>query len=220
MSSPQDIFTQAVDSILSNVHTCMPGIIVSYNESNSTAQVQPALNKNYYSGEIAMPIVENVPVVFPSSSSFSMSFPLSAGDTVLLVMCERSIDLWKSVGGQLTPDDRRKFALSDAVAIPGLQPLNADFSLREEGAFALSYAGSSIVIRQNGDVEIKSSSTIAIGTSVTELLDVISQTLALLSSATAVPAVPSGGSPPQPLTFSATAASLQSQIDAIKGIIS
>lgn len=214
MSTPQDIFRDSVDALISNIHVSMPGIIVDYDASTSSATIQPALNKNYFSGAIEMPVIENVPVIFPSTSQFSLSFPLSAGDTVLLVFCERSIDLWKSVGGQLTPNDRRKFALSDAVAVPGLSSFNSNFSSRSSTDFITQYKGSQVRIQENGDIQIKTSGKIAIGNQVTEVLDVISSFLGDMISALY-------GSPPGPLD-PATAASLgvlQTKIDALKGVI-
>jgi hypothetical protein len=219
MSEPPDIIRDAIWSVLNNVHTALPGIVKAYDPSTNKATIQPALNKNYLSGVIEMPIMENVPVMFQSGVNFAINFPVTVGDYVLLIFCERSIDLWKSVGGQVTPTDPRKFNLSDAVAIPGLMPFTGDFSKNNGTDFIISFGGSTIRIKPDGAVVIETASTVAIGNMTTELLDVLSQTLGFLSSLTAVPAIPSGGSPPQPLTFQAAALALQTQLDAIKGTI-
>ena len=218
MTTPTDILRNSVFNILSDVHTCMPGIVKSFDASTNKATIQPALNKAFTTGEMPMPILENVPMMFPGSGDFRFTFPIREGDYCLLLFSERSIDLWLSVGGQVTPNDRRKFDLSDAIAIPGLLPFNSSFP-NNGTDFTLSFNGSYITIKENGEVVINTSSTVAIGNTTTELLDVLSQTLAFLSSATAVPLIPSGGSPPQPLTFAAAAATLKTQLDAIKGTI-
>jgi len=215
MTTPADIFRNCVWSQLNTIHTCLPGIVKSFDPATNKATIQPALNKSYASGTMEMPVLENVPIMFPKN----VFFPVSAGDYVLLLFSERSIDLWLSVGGQVTPADPRKFNLSDAIAIPGLQPFTADFSGNNGEDYSISFAGSSISIKPNGDIIIKTGNKVAIGNAVTEVLDIISQTLALISSPTAVPAIPSGGSPPQPLTIAAQATMLQALIDAIKGII-
>jgi hypothetical protein len=219
MTTPSDIFRNSVYSILNNVHTAMPGIIVDYDSETNKATIQPALNKNYTTGPLPLPILENVPVMFQRSDSFTFHFPIKEGDYVLLIFVERSIDLWKAVGGQVTPNDKRKFDLSDAIAIPGLMPFTETPTENNNEDFVLSYAGSTIRIKSDGAIVIETSLTVAIGTQTTELLDVLSQTLGFLSSLTAVPAIPSGGSPPQPLTFQASALALQTQLDAIKGTI-
>ena len=138
MTSPSDVFRSSVYSILSNCHTAMPGIVTAYNASTNKATIQPALNKAFLSGEKPLPILENVPIMFSGGSDFTITFPIRPGDYVLLIFCERSIDLWKSEGGQVTPDDPRKFHLSDAIAIPGLQPFNGDFSNRNNQDFTIT----------------------------------------------------------------------------------
>lgn len=215
MTTPSDIFRNCVWSQLNTVHTCLPGIVKAYEPSTNKATIQPALNKAYASGTMDMPLLENVPIMFPKN----IFFPVNEGDYVLLLFAERAIDLWLSVGGQVTPTDPRKFNLSDAIAIPGLEPFTTDFSSNNGTDYSINFAGSSISIKPNGDIIIKTANKVAIGNSTTEVLDVISQTLDLIASPTAVPAIPSGGSPSQPLTIAAAATALKNLIDAIKGVI-
>lgn len=216
MSSPSDIFRASVFSVLNNCHTAMPGIITSYNASTNKATIQPALNKAFLSGEKPLPILENVPIMFPGGSGFNVTFPVNAGDYVLLIFCERSIDLWKSVGGQVTPDDPRKFHLSDAIAIPGLQDFRGDFSDRNNTDFTISFGGSTIRIEPSGAVIIETGSTVAIGNTTTELLDIVSQLMTLLQGATVMGAA--FGGPLNP-AFTGQVALIQAQLDAITGTI-
>lgn len=216
MSSPTDIFRNSVWSVLNTIHTAMPGIVQSYDPATNKATIQPALNKAYETGPMPMPLMENVPIMFQSGANFAINFPINVGDYVLLVFCERSIDLWKSVGGQVTPDDPRKFHLSDAVAIPGLMPFTGDFSKNNGEDFIISFAGSTIRINPNGAVVIETASTVAIGNQTTELLDIISQLMVLLQG-NAVMGAAFGG--PLNLAFQGQVLLLQNQIDAIKGTI-
>lgn len=213
MTTAPDIFRDSVYSILANVHTSLPGIIVSYDPSTNKAQVQPALNKNFTSGEMPMPILQNVPIVFPKN----ITFPINAGDYVLLIFSERSLDLWKSVGGQVTPTDPRKFDLSDAMAIPGLMPFTESYPDNNNQDYVINFGGSSITIKPDGAVTIKTSSTVAIGNPIVELLDVVSQILGFIANplGVAVPSVPFTG----PLVDAPTAAALKIQLDTIKGLI-
>lgn len=217
MSTPSDILRNSVYAVLNNVHTALPGIVKSYDPTTNKASIQPALNKNYASGPMPMPLLENVPILFPGGTSFNVTFPVNIGDYVLLIFIERSIDLWLSVGGQVTPNDPRKFDLSDAVAIPGLQPFTADFTNRNNDDFNISFAGSSITIRSNGDIEIKTSAKIAIGNATIELLNTISEILGFIANPAGVnvPSVPFIG----PLADAAAAGALQTQVDAIRGTI-
>lgn len=220
MSTPTDIFRESVNAMLCNVHTSLPGIIVSYDSTSNKATVQPALNKNFTSGEIPMPILENVPILFPKH----IKFPINAGDYVLLIFSERSMDLWLSVGGQVTPTDPRKFDLSDAIAIPGLMPFIDSQSSYDNLDFVIEYNGSKIIIQADGSIQINTSNKIAIGSQAIELLQQISDTLAGIAAITTTIIVPStGGIPfpgvPFPIDNALTFSGIQAQIDSLKGVI-
>lgn len=216
MTTPTDIFRNSVQSVLNGVNTSLPGIVVDYDASTNKATIQPALNKAYLSGPMPMPILENVPIMFPGSSSFNITFPIKTGDYVLLIFCQRSLDLWLSVGGQVTPNDPRKFDISDAIAIPGLQPFTGDFSGTSSTDFEIKFGGSKISISPVGEIQIKTDSTVAIGSTSTEVLDIISQLMGLLQGATVMGT--SFGGPLNP-AFTAQVALIQAQIDALKGVI-
>lgn len=219
MTSPTDIFRNSVWSVLNTIHTALPGIVKEYDPTTNKATIQPALNKAYETGPMEMPLMENVPIMFQAGANFAINFPIKEGDYVLLVFCERSIDLWKSVGGQVTPDDPRKFHLSDAVAIPGLMPFAGFTSTNNNEDFIISFAGSEIRIKANGDIQIKTASKIAIGSQAVELLQQISDTLAGIAAITVT--VPPGTEPPAPFPIdnASTFTTIQSQIDSIKGLI-
>jgi len=117
--------TQAIvatfQSLMSELHTCLPGRIEKYTQSTQKANVQPLLKKKYKDGTVeSLPVLVNVPVVFPRTKSAGITFPISKGDGALLIFCERSTERWLSDGGEVEPGDPRKFDLSDAIAIPGL----------------------------------------------------------------------------------------------------
>lgn len=212
MTTPTDILRGAISNFMNNVHTALPGIFVSYDPSENKAVVQPALNKNYTSGMMPMPILDNVPVLFPPN----VFFPINEGDYCLLVFSERALDPWLNAGGQVTPTDPRKFDLSDAIAIPGLMPFNGDFSSNNNQDFVINYSGSEIRINLNGDVIIKTSNKVAIGTPSTEVLDVISQLMTLLQGAVVMGPSFNG---PLNVAFTSQVQALQVQLDAIKGTI-
>jgi hypothetical protein len=218
MTSPSDIITNTIQANLNNLHTALPGIIIAFDPATNKARIQPALNKKFLNDSQGnpLPILENVPVMFPGGGSFNITFPINEGDYVLLIFIERSIDLWKSVGGQVTPNDPRKFNLSDAIAIPGLQPFNGDFSNNISGDFSITYAGSKIIIHANGDIEISTANKVAIGNQVTEVLDAISRLMGLLQGPTVMGAA--FGGPLNP-AFNAQVLLIQNEIDLLKGTI-
>lgn len=125
------VLTDCIDARLSDVHTSIPGRVESYDSSTQRASVQPLLKRGYEDEEgerqvEILPVIQDVPIVFPGSGSYADTFPISKGDIVLLVFMENSIDRWLSVGGLIDPSDDRRFALSDAVAIPGLRHSRLD----------------------------------------------------------------------------------------------
>jgi len=77
---------------------------------------------------LAMPVITNVPIVWPGAGGCRLTFPLAVGDTVLLLFADRSLDVWLAKGGEVDPGDPRRHALSDAVAIPGLRPFSAPWA--------------------------------------------------------------------------------------------
>ena len=216
-----DAIRNAILYQLLNIHTAFPGKIVSYEFETKKAQIQPMVDKKYTDGTTEpMPVLNNVPVIFPFASGASITFPVNEGDYCLVLCCERSIDNFLANGQQAAPTDPRKFDLSDGVAIMGLLPFNETSPAQNNTDFAISYAGSEIVIKQNGDVMIKTANKVAIGNLTTEVLDVLSQTLGFLSSLTAIPPIAtSPPTPTQPLTFATAAGLLKTQLDAIKGTI-
>ncbi len=66
------------------------------------------------------PIVD-VPVAFPGSGSFSITWPIAVGDTGIALFASSSIDKWLDRGGLVDPLDERHHALSDAMFIPGVR---------------------------------------------------------------------------------------------------
>ena len=212
MTTPTDIFRDSVNAMLCNVHTSLPGIVKGYDPLTNKATIQPALNKNFTSGVMPMPVLENVPIMFPKN----IRFPVNNGDYVLLIFSERSLDLWLSVGGQVTPTDPRKFDLSDAIAIPGLIPFTTTFPNNNNQDFVIDYSGSSITIKQNGDIIIKTGNKVAIGNPTAELLDLVSQLMALLRGSVVMGAA--FGGPLNP-AFTAQVLLVENQLNAIKGTI-
>ena len=220
MTSPAtltDAIRNGVLYQLLNVHTAFPGKIVTYDYTQKRASIQPQIDKKYTDGTTQpMPILNNVPVVFPYASGASITFPVNAGDTCLVVCCERSIDNWITNGLQQPPTDPRKLDLSDGVAIMGLVPYNQTSPADNNTDFLISYGGSKIRIKPDGAVVIDTASTVAIGTSTTEVLDVLSQLMGLLTGLT-VMGTSFGG--PLDATFIVDVLALQAQLDAIKGTI-
>jgi len=144
------------EALLSEMNTCIPGVIVSYDYKTRKASVKPQIQKKFRDGSpsLALPVIVNVPVVFPGSSKVGIHFPLKKDDSVLIVFSQRSIDKWLSDGLDSDPGDFRKFDLSDAIAIPGLNSFNkANFATNNEDV-VITNESEKITIKSNGDIQL------------------------------------------------------------------
>jgi hypothetical protein len=85
--------------------------------------VKPSIKKILKNKQtINLPILKDVPIVFPCSKSGGFTFKVESGDGVLLVFSERSLEAWKNGNTDSAPLSNRKFDLTDAFAIPCIFP--------------------------------------------------------------------------------------------------
>jgi hypothetical protein len=147
----------AIGKALTDVHTCLPGRVESFDPATGTAKVVPLLRRKYAaeSAPVSLPVISGVPVVFPRAGGSWIRVPIAAGDGVLLVFSERSLDRWMEKGGQVDPEDPAKFSLNDAVAIPGLYA--KPDALSAKGAQA-----SLEIVNGNSYIEVTSDGTVKI----------------------------------------------------------
>lgn len=110
-----------IEGRLKDLHTCMPGIIASFDPVTQTASVQPAIKRIFTEhGPVNLPLCVDVPVAFPGGGDFYLTFPVQAGDECILFFSERAIDNWHVAGGTQDPAEYRLHDLSDGIAIVGL----------------------------------------------------------------------------------------------------
>jgi len=104
-----------------DLHTCLPGHIVSFDSSTQTAKVQPGIQRIFaQQGAVNLPELVDVPVCFPGGGGFVLTFPVSANDECILIFSERAIDYWWQNGGVQLPAEYRTHDLSDAFALVGV----------------------------------------------------------------------------------------------------
>lgn len=112
---------ERIASALKDVHTSLPGVIVSFNKDKQTAQVQPLIKRIFYEkGAVNLPVCVDVPVHFPKAGGFCITMPVKAGDECFLCFFERAIDNWFANGGVQEPSEYRLHDYSDGYAIVGL----------------------------------------------------------------------------------------------------
>jgi len=124
MADPVTELRRLIAAELAEVHTTLPGEIVSYD--GETAVVRPAIAKRLANGTtLPAPQIVRVPIHWlvgdVSGAQAVISVPLKPGDPVTLSFSERALESWLS-GSNDAPDDPRQFDLSDAFATPVLRP--------------------------------------------------------------------------------------------------
>ena len=119
----QETLRMAFDSQLANLWTALPAIVTAVDLGAMTLSAQPALRGEMLqpSGEYVktnLPVLVDVPIVFPSAGGFTLTMPIKAGDEVLIVFASRCIDAWWQSGGIQDQLEFRMHDLSDGFAIP------------------------------------------------------------------------------------------------------
>ncbi len=144
------IINQYINNNLKRAFTAIPCRVTSVNNmGQQRINVQPIINIVKTSDEeLEHAIIQNVPVVFPGSSTSQFSFPVNVGDTVLCVFSQRSLDRFKlGAKSPHRPIDLRKMSRNDAVAIPGLFPF--EDAANNPGKRSLSHSTQDAVITHN-----------------------------------------------------------------------
>lgn len=193
-----EVIRTAIEARLLDVHTSIPAKVVRYDASRCVVDAAPLVRapETAEDGTIsytALPVVTNVPVAFPEGGGFRLTFPLAIGDTVWLSFSEASLERWMQFGGEVDPEDPRRFALSDAAAIPGVRALagsDAVVAASEDGCVLELIGG-------NAKLRLKAGGTVELGTSGAEALALASKVateLGVLKTAiNAAPVTPGDG---------------------------
>lgn len=165
------IFTTLLSDQL---HTVLPGVITEYDSKTRKATVQPQINQKFLDDESLQyqPIVE-IPVISMQVGNAGLRLPESqyVDQTCVLIFSERALDNWLLQDGAQSPNDPRKFDITDGICIVGLHRFIND----DQGGndLNLEYNDTKITIKANGDIEldggnkiiVKANGDIELGTS-------------------------------------------------------
>lgn len=142
------VLNGAISSALAGARVMLPGRVERYDTATRRAEVQPLIQDQDTDEEgkriaITLPILTDVPVIFPGSGGARLRYTVEPGDEVMLVFASSSIARWKFAGGLVDPGDARRHALPDVIAVTGLQSHADDHDLFIEfTASALLLGGS------------------------------------------------------------------------------
>jgi hypothetical protein len=130
-----EMLQAAMDGRQVQIWTACPGIIVSFNETEMTAEVQPAIQAKFRAPngvetDVTLPLLLDCPVVFPGGGGCTLTFPIKKDDECLVVFGARCIDNWWASGGIQPQAELRMHDLSDGFVLAGVrsQPRRFDVS--------------------------------------------------------------------------------------------
>ena len=138
----QEVIERALDAFARRLPKALPAKVTKYDASTQKVHCKVLVQRPFFDETDtrqveSIPIIANVPVEFPGSGGFRVTFPISDGNLVingqtvkattgLLVWCDRSIDKWLSgTGAEVDPEFDHAHAHADAVFIPGLNPFGS-----------------------------------------------------------------------------------------------
>mgnify|MGYP003302300439 CR=1 FL=1 len=146
------------ENIMIGLNVCIPATVVSYDRNNNTVKLQPAIQTVIIDeGFVDMPLLLNVPVLELGGAGLSIKIPLQAGDTGIVIFCDKDITLFKQEKKNTQPNTLRKHDLSDGIFIPmkfGNAGANNNISIESaDGNTKFEVTSSGIAVKGNITVE-------------------------------------------------------------------
>jgi len=167
LNDPEQALRLALDGRQSTMWTALPCIVQSVDLSAMTIEAQPTIqgtvfNEDGSTQSVNLPLLVDVPIVFPSAGGFTITLPIKVDDEVLVVFASRCIDAWWQSGGVQRPMEARMHDLSDGFAIPGPKSQPKKISgISSTGAQIRNDAGTTYIeIAADGKIKLVSPSEI------------------------------------------------------------
>ena len=107
-------------NIMANLNCHQVGEIVSFNPGNQTAEISVKMTYVVNDKILEYPLLIDCPCVVLGGGKGRVTFPITAGDSCVVLFNDRDIDNWFSSGQKMPPRTDRKHSFSDAIAIVGL----------------------------------------------------------------------------------------------------
>lgn len=132
-----------------SMQTAFPAKVVGWKPSTNVVELEPQFIETWVNRDGTrqsepqdFPNIQNVPVLFPRSGSWSITFPIETGSFGLVVCTKYALDVWRSQGQPRDPRDLRRFGMSGAVFHPvNLHPNNSAISGVDSNFMILSDGG-------------------------------------------------------------------------------
>jgi hypothetical protein len=120
------IIRGAFERLLADVAGGMPGRVESYDAAHQRADVQPLVLDGSVDADTGdrstrrLGVITDVPVLMLGTARSRTTMDVQPGDTVWLMASRCSLDAYLLQGGEVDPQDDRRYHLSDAVCLPAV----------------------------------------------------------------------------------------------------
>lgn len=140
-------------NIMSVLNCHQVGEIVSFNASNQTAEVSVKMTYKVNDKVLEYPLLIDCPCVVLGGGKGRVTFPITAGDSCIVLFNDRDIDNWFSSGQTMPPRTERKHSFSDAIAIVGVRNMQNKITDYLTTGTELKYGDSTIKL-ESGKITI------------------------------------------------------------------
>lgn len=146
-----DVLANFKLDIFASMNCVKIGSIQSFDGTKKTATVQILFKRTLLDGTVqSYPVLIDVPVFTLQGGGGSLQFPITKGDTCLLLFSDRGIDEWLQNGTEAAPLNARMHDLSDAIALVGLNPVTSALPVYPTNKIVMAYQGTSLEITATG----------------------------------------------------------------------
>lgn len=134
---------------LNTINCHQVGEIVSFDPQKQTAEIQ--IKMSYIvNGEIKQyPVLLDCPCVVLGGGEGRITFPITQGDSCLVIFLDRDMDNWYAGGQTMLPNTERMHSFSDAIAIVGIRNRQNQITDYLAEGTEWKYGGSTIKLEEN-----------------------------------------------------------------------
>jgi hypothetical protein len=107
------------------MQTAFPAKVIRWDVGTNTVELEPQFIETWVTQDgnrerepRDQPYISNVPVLYPRSGGWSITFPIVPGSFGLVLCTKYSLDVWRGQGIATDPGDLRRFTMSGAVFFP------------------------------------------------------------------------------------------------------
>lgn len=182
--NPPPTLSDVLDLKIRQVMTMMNCVAVGTIQSFDAASQTATINMNYkriikdaipsndgltsQDKIVSYPLLVKCPCVVMNGGGAALTFPITAGDTCLILFCDRAIDTWFSSGNTDKPPALdRLHDLSDAVAIVGIRSSANPIASYDSAKLKILFGSGYITIDSSGNIAINGGTISITGSTIT-----------------------------------------------------